>query len=49
METLDRHEIEILGQYNAEVSRGIMHTKKWKAKMAKLQKIFNNQYKLRRK
>lgn len=28
---------DALAQYNAEVSRGISHTKEWKEKMAKLQ------------
>lgn len=30
-----------LARYNSEVARGLVHTKKWKAKMAELQEEFN--------
>jgi hypothetical protein len=34
-------EIEMLGQYNAEVCRGIVHTEAWKQKMAELRRRIN--------
>ncbi len=34
-------DIDVLGRYNAEISRGIMHTPEWQAKMAELQSRFD--------
>jgi len=33
---------DILATYNTEVSRGIVHTEKWRDKMSKIQKDYNN-------
>lgn len=38
---LSHHEIEILGRYNAERARGIVHTTVWQLKMADLQARFD--------
>lgn len=37
----DEHRWDKLATYNAEVSRGIVHTEEWKALMAKEQETFN--------
>lgn len=39
--TLSRSDIEVLGRYNAEVARGLLHTPEWKMKMAELQARFD--------
>lgn len=41
---MEREEIEILGRYNAEVARGLSHTRKWKTKMKHLQKRYDDWY-----
>jgi hypothetical protein len=38
---MDRKEIEILGRYNAERSRGVVHTQEWQRRMVELQKQFD--------
>lgn len=43
LDDLDRGEYQtrVLGEYNAEVARGITHTDAWKARMAVMQSAFN--------
>ncbi len=41
MKKLSWEEVEMLGVYNAEVARGILHTENWIGKMAELQRQFN--------
>jgi hypothetical protein len=36
------YELDRLGTYNAEKARGIVHSDKWKADMAELQRRFND-------
>lgn len=38
---ISREEIETLGRYNAEVSRGIVHTPECAARMAEMQRRFD--------
>lgn len=38
---LTETELHDLATYNAEVSRGILHTARWKIRMAELQQRFN--------
>ena len=38
---LHRHEVDQLATYNAERARGIVHTDRWKAEMAEVQRRFN--------
>ena len=33
--------VEVLGQYNAEVARGLVHTPEWDERMGKLQARFD--------
>ena len=40
--TLSEQEISRLATFNAEVSRGIVHTDEYAAEMAKLQRKFNS-------
>ncbi len=42
--SLTHREIVILGQYNAEIARGIVHTPEWDTKMALLQNQFDLDY-----
>ena len=36
---------EVLGRYNAERARGIVHTKEWQEKMAEEQRAFDEAHK----
>lgn len=38
---MTREEIETLAQYNAETSRGLVHTDVWRERMVRLQRRFN--------
>jgi hypothetical protein len=38
---LSERDIDALGQYNAEVARGIAHTPEWRERMAELQTRFD--------
>lgn len=43
LDDLDRGEYQtrILGEYNSEVARGLMHTEAWKIRMDAMQRAFN--------
>ena len=41
-----KQEYSVLAGYNAEVSRGIVHTKEWKKRMKILQKDYDENYTL---
>jgi hypothetical protein len=44
---MERHDVEKLARYNAEVARGIVHTTAWAAKMRLLQMRFDDEQRKR--
>jgi hypothetical protein len=48
MNGLTQFETQILGQYNSERNRGLLHTPAWMEEMADLQRRFDEDHPLRR-